>query len=62
MDNAAMKRLVNDLIYTFTPFAFSCSCEGEEKTCREVLNDPVMLAKKYQVDRIARYIEENYIK
>ena len=57
-----MKRLVNDLIYTFTPFAFTCSCEGEEASCRAVLNDPVMLAKKYQLDRIARYIEENYIK
>jgi hypothetical protein len=47
-------------MYTFIPFAFRCECAGEEESCRQVLNDPVALGKKYQLDRIIRYLEENY--
>ena len=60
MDRELKQRLLSDLMYTFIPFAFRCECAGEEQSCRQVLNDPVALAKKDQLDRIIRYLEENY--
>jgi hypothetical protein len=60
VDRELKQRLTSDLLYTFIPFAFRCQCAGEDESCRQVLNDPVALAKKYQLDRIIRYLEENY--
>jgi hypothetical protein len=60
MDRELKQRLLSDLMYTFIPFAFRCECAGEEESCRRTLSDPIVMARKHQLDRIIRYLEENY--
>jgi len=41
----------------FTPFAFTCACEGKHNDCYEAKNSPSLQAQYDTVQRIAKYIE-----
>jgi hypothetical protein len=60
MDRELKQRLLSDLMYAFSPFAYRCECWGEHKSCKDTLNDPIVVNRMMQLNRIIKYIEENY--
>ena len=54
----------NDLAYIirarFTPFAFTCECEGTDPACFTTRRMPTMIATHELIERIAAFIEDYY--
>ena len=44
----------------FTPFAFTCECEGTEPNCFTTRRMPTMIATYETLERIAAFIEDYY--
>jgi len=44
----------------FTPFAFTCDCEGTEPECFTTRRMPTMIATHETIERIAKFIEDYY--
>ena len=44
----------------FTPFAFTCDCEGTEPECFTTRPMPTMIATHETIERIATFIEDYY--
>jgi len=55
MTNAELAQIIRD---QFTPFAFTCSCNGEQPECREAMQNPYLYGVMDTVTRIANYIEK----
>lgn len=59
MNQSDRDDLAARLANTFTPYAWKCSCNGENKDCAKVMDDDIEVAKYWQLQRIIRWIEEN---
>jgi hypothetical protein len=44
----------------FTPFAFTCECNGTEPECFATRRNPSMMATHETIERIAKFIEDYY--
>ena len=44
----------------FTPFAFTCECEGTDPACFTTRRMPTMIATHETIERIAAFIEDYY--
>lgn len=44
----------------FTPFAFTCECEGTDPACFTTRRNPTMIATHETIERIAAFIEDYY--
>ena len=44
----------------FTPFAFTCDCEGTDPECFTTRRMPTMIATHETIERIATFIEDYY--
>jgi hypothetical protein len=44
----------------FTPFAFTCDCEGTDPECFAMRRMPTMIATHETIERIATFIEDYY--
>ena len=44
----------------FTPFAFTCECEGTDPGCFTTRRMPTMIATYETIERIATFIEDYY--
>jgi hypothetical protein len=55
MSNADLAQIIRDL---FTPFAFSCECNGADYDCQDALQNAYMYGVMDTVTRIANYIEK----
>ena len=44
----------------FTPFAFTCECEGTDPACFTTRRMPTMIATYETIERIATFIEDYY--
>ena len=55
MNNADLAQIIRD---QFTPFAFSCECNGAHYDCQDALQNPYMYGVMDTVTRIANYIEK----
>ena len=44
----------------FTPFAFTCECQGTDPACFETRRNPTMIATHETIERIATFIEDYY--
>ena len=44
----------------FTPFAFTCECEGTDPECFTTRRMPTMIATHETIERIATFIEDYY--
>jgi len=42
----------------FTPFAFTCECEGTDPACFTTRRMPTMIATYETIERIATFIED----
>jgi hypothetical protein len=55
MTNAELAQIIFD---QFTPFAFTCECNGAMYECADAMQDPYMYGVMDTVRRIANYIEK----
>jgi hypothetical protein len=62
MTKTELQHIAEAVEKAFTPYAFSCVCLGEEKSCLAVLQDEIQVAKMYQIQRVARFIKELQVK
>jgi len=44
----------------FTPFAFTCECDGTDSQCFTTRRMPTMIATYETIERIAAFIEDYY--
>lgn len=58
MTKEELDYLAYKIEHHFTLFAFRCSCKGQHPDCAGIREDEVELAKKYQLERIVKYIKE----
>jgi len=55
MKNFNFAQIIRD---QFTPFAFTCECNGADYNCQDVLQDPYMRGVMDTVTRIANYLDK----
>ena len=55
MTNSNLAQIICD---QFTPFAFTCECDGADYDCQDVLQDPYMRGVMDTVNRIANYLDK----
>lgn len=58
MTKTELQNIAQAIRDNFTPYAFKCSCKGEEKTCLAVLESDTEWARMDMVNKITRYIVE----
>lgn len=57
MEQSDREALADAVRKRFTPFAFTCSCNGEHPDCKEIRNnDAYAIAQANVVHRISSYI------
>ena len=52
--------LANEIRRRFTPFAFTCDCEGTDPDCFTTRRMPTMIATRETIERICTYIESEW--
>lgn len=52
--------LADTIRLRFTPFAFTCECEGTEPACFRTRRNPTAIATYETIERIATFIEDYY--
>jgi len=56
MTNADLAQFIRD---HFTPFAFTCECNGAMYECQDAMENPYLVGVVDTVRRIADYIEKS---
>jgi len=52
-----VQQLIDDIVKTFTPMAFQCSCNGTDPSCRKVIeSDRWAMAQADTTRRIADFV------
>ena len=52
-----VQQLIDDIVKTFTPMAFQCSCNGTDPSCRKVIeSDRWAMAQADTTRRIAEFV------
>lgn len=58
MNSQELKQVAAAVRRNFLPYAFTCECAGEDKSCAEALRDESNQIRYYQLINICRFIEE----
>lgn len=58
MTNSELQTLlVKNILARYTPFAFTCECDGADYDCQDVLENPYMNGIMDTLNRVAEYID-----
>ena len=59
MTNSEIQNLIaKNILARYTPFAFTCECEGEMPECQEAMDSPYLSGVMDTLLRVVEYIKD----